>query len=182
MTKFFALLRAINTGSDRTLKMQTLCQVFVSLGFSGVETFIASGNVIFETTVGSTQALESKIEQGLQETLGHAVPIFIRTEAEFVQLANYQPFPQSEIETAGEFNLIFLSEPLNERYKQAVLALCSDTDEFRVHEREIYWLRHKNKGGATFSTVPLQRVLTTLFTIRTVNTVKRMAVKYTSSK
>ena len=60
MFRFIAFLRAMNVGGGRTVKMQSLRQVFESLGFSKVATFIASGNVVFETTKKKTKRLERK--------------------------------------------------------------------------------------------------------------------------
>ena len=65
MFRFIAFLRAINVGRGRTVKMRSLRQVFESLGFSEVATFIASGNVVFETRTKKSQMLERKIERGL---------------------------------------------------------------------------------------------------------------------
>jgi uncharacterized protein (DUF1697 family) len=182
MSRFIAFLRAINVGGGRTVKMDSLRQLFESLGFSGVTTFIASGNVVFETTTKNAKTLERKIEQRLREALGYDVAAFIRTDAELAEIANYQPFRQSEIETAAEFNIIFLAETLDEKVTQKVLALRTDTDEFQVHGREIYWLRRKKQGESTFSTLPLEKTLGRPFTIRGAKTVKKMAVKYASPK
>ena len=66
MFRFIAFLRAINVGGGRTVKMQSLRQVFDSLGFSKVATFIASGNVVFETTTKETKAFERTIEKALK--------------------------------------------------------------------------------------------------------------------
>src|SRR6266545_8287478 len=131
MSRFIAFLRAINVGGGRTVKMDPLRQLFESLGFSGVTTFIASGNVVFETTTKNAKTLERKIEQRLREALGYDVAAFIRTDAELAEIANYQPFRQSEIDAAAEFNIIFLAETLDEKVTQKVLALRTDTDEFQ---------------------------------------------------
>ena len=63
MFRFIAFLRAINVGGGRTVKMQSLRQIFESLGFFNVATSIASGNVVFETTTKRTETLERKIEK-----------------------------------------------------------------------------------------------------------------------
>ncbi|MBK7317116.1 MAG: DUF1697 domain-containing protein [Anaerolineales bacterium] len=69
MTRYFTFLRAINVGGH-TVKMDVLRQLFESLGFSNVETFIASGNVIFEAKTADGKSLEKKIEKALKEALG----------------------------------------------------------------------------------------------------------------
>jgi hypothetical protein len=55
--------------------------------------------------------------------------------------------------------------------------LRTDTDEFCVHGREIYWLRRKKQGGVGFSNVPLEETLDRSFTVRGAKTVKRMALR-----
>jgi uncharacterized protein (DUF1697 family) len=59
MSRFIAFLRAINVGGH-TVKMDDLRQLFEALGFSGVETFIASGNVVFETNARKVKALDKE--------------------------------------------------------------------------------------------------------------------------
>jgi len=77
MPKYVAFLRAINVGGH-TVKMDHLRGLFEALSFSNVETFIASGNVIFDTKSKDQQTLERKIEKHLRETLGYAVTTFDR--------------------------------------------------------------------------------------------------------
>jgi uncharacterized protein (DUF1697 family) len=178
MPRYIAFLRAINVGGARTVKMEALRQLFQSLGFSGVATFIASGNVVFDATTRNARALEDKIEKKLRAGLGYPVATFIRTDAELAKIAEFKPFRLSEIDAAAQLNIIFLTDPLDAKSKQRLRALRTDTDEFRVHEREIYWLRRKRPGSALYSTIPLDLVLDRPFTIRGAKTVKKMALKY----
>ena len=107
MPRYIAFLRAINVGGH-TVKMDVLRQQFEALGFANVETFIASGNVIFETTAKNTRTLEKKIEQQLRAALGYEVATFIRTEAELAAIAQYQPFTTALLKTAQALNVAFL--------------------------------------------------------------------------
>ncbi len=79
MSRCIAFLRAINVGGH-TVKMDDLRRLFESLGFTRGETFIASGNVVFETTSKNTTALERKIEKKLRDALGYEVATFIMTD------------------------------------------------------------------------------------------------------
>ncbi len=96
MPKYVAFLRAINVGGH-IVKMDHLRQLFETLGFDNVETFIASGNVIFDSTSKSTKTLERKIETLLKETFGYPVATFIRSTSELANIANYKPFEESEL-------------------------------------------------------------------------------------
>lgn len=180
MARFIAFLRAINVGGPRTIKMQVLREIFESLAFSQVETFIASGNVLFETTTRNTKALEKKIEKRLGDALGYPVATFLRTDAELAEIAAYKPFPKSGTD-AAELNIIFLADPLDKKLERKVTALKTSTDEFRVRGREIYWLRRRKPGGYDFSSVPLGKTLGLPFTIRGYKTIQKLAMKLDAS-
>ena len=103
MPRLIAFLRAINVGGH-TVKMDYLRQLFESMGFTGIETFIASGNVIFTSQAADNPAnLERAIESGLRLALGYEVATFIRTEAELAAIAAYSPFEPAAIEAADFF-------------------------------------------------------------------------------
>ena len=161
--------------------MQSLRQVFESLGFSRVTTFIASGNVVFETNTKKTKSLERKIERALKAALGYEVRTFVRGEDELVKIANYRPFPQSKFDETWQSNIIFLADNLNEKVKQNLDTLRTKTDMFEVHGQEIYWQRRRKQNKALFSTVPLEKILGTAFTVRGANTIKRIVSKYSSA-
>ena len=117
MSKHIAFLRAINV-SGHNVKMDYLRQLFESIGFSNVETFIASGNVIFDMKAGNVKTLEKKIEALLHESLGYEVATFIRTDAEVAEIAKYKPFPQSQLDTAKALNIGFLADVLDNSAKE----------------------------------------------------------------
>ena len=78
MPRLVAFLRAINVGGH-TVTMEELRRLFTSLGGKDVETFIASGNVIFNSRSRDIPALEHTIEQRLHAALGYEVATFVRT-------------------------------------------------------------------------------------------------------
>ena len=177
MSRYIALLRAINVGGH-TVKMDHLRQLFEELGFANVETFIASGNVVFETTARNASALEKKITAHLKAALGYEVATFIRTPRELATIAAYQPFPPAEFAAAAAFNIGFLAEPLDAISTQKVLALKTDIDDFHVHGREIYWLCRVRQSDSKFSNAVLEKTLKRAATFRGANTVVKMAAKY----
>jgi uncharacterized protein (DUF1697 family) len=181
MPRLIAFLRAINVGGH-TVKMDHLRQLFKALGYSGVETLIASGNVVFEAMAENTRILEKTIENRLREALGFEVATFIRTDAEIADIANYTPFQQSDLDAAVAFNIAFLADPLGEESKQKLMALRTEIDAFHVHQREIYWLCRKKQSESTFSNAVLEKALGLRSTLRGANTVKRIAAKYASAK
>jgi uncharacterized protein (DUF1697 family) len=176
MSKYIAFLRAINVGGHN-VKMDALLQLFESLGFSNVETFIASGNVIFDAKAGNVKILEKKIETCLYQALGYEVATFIRTDTELVEIAKYKPFPQPQVDAAAALNIGFLAEALDEALKPKLMSLQTDIDSFHVHGREIYWLCEKKQSESKISNVAIEKALGVKSTLRGVNTVNKLAEK-----
>ncbi len=140
MPKHVAFLRAINVGGH-TVKMDDLRLLFESLGFSRVETFIASGNVIFESPSKSTKVLEKKIEGVLHETLGYHVATFIRSTLEIAAIAHYKPFNTAKLKAEGSsLYIAFLADRPSEEARKTLLSFSTKVDDFHVSAREVYWL------------------------------------------
>lgn len=178
MTQFIAFLRAINVGGH-TVKMDRLRQLFEEMGFSKVETFIASGNVIFETAVSTPHILEQQIETHLQQSLGYSVATFIRSVPQLAAIASYQPFPATDLQAEGNtLYIAFLAAPPSPETAQKLMAFRTPVDEFHIHEREVYWLCRKKMMESTFSGATLEKTLGLAATLRNVSTVKKLAAKY----
>jgi uncharacterized protein (DUF1697 family) len=178
MPKYVAFLRAINVGGH-TVKMEYLRELFETLGFSNVETFIASGNVIFDSKSKNTKALEKKIEDCLQDTLGYRVGTFIRSLTQLAEIANYKPFnaPQLEAEVHALY-IAFLADVPSDEAKQKLMSFTTATDEFHVAGREFYWLARKKFSESVFSGALLEKTLGMPATLRNSTTVKKIATKY----
>lgn len=179
MPQYLAFLRAINVGGH-TVKMDQLRRLFEALGFANVETFIASGNVIFASSSKSAKALEKKIEKHLHESLGYEVATFIRTTAELAEIAQYQPFSATELNDKGnKLYIAFAADPPSASAKQKLLASATETDEFHIHGSEVYWLCRKQFHESKFSGALLEKILGMPATVRNATTVRKMAAKYT---
>lgn len=150
---------------------------FGSLGLSGVETILGSGNVIFETPARDKRALEGRIERRLSKALGRNVPVFMRSLPELKIVAVREPFCHLRTRQAS-VNVIFFSEGLERRSRAMLTTLRTRTDRFSVRPREVYRWRSKKPGTSLFATVPPGRVLRGPFTIRSRNTVRRLVAKW----
>ena len=176
MPRYIAFLRAINVGGH-VVKMQRLKELFQQLGYDDVETFIASGNVIFTSPAKNSAALEEKIEQKLESELGYAVETFIRSDAEVAIAASHVPFDGAEPEEStlyiGFLKLAPAQEPL-----QRLLAAQTPVDELRIAGRELYWRCRGGSNESKFSGATLEKTLGMATTLRNANTVRRLAAKY----
>jgi uncharacterized protein (DUF1697 family) len=177
MSRHIALLRGINVGGH-TVKMQRLRELFESLGFSDVETVIASGNVAFESPEKSGPGLEKKIEQCLEEALGYQVATFLRTIPELAAVAQQQPFSLNEPGPETAVYAIFLRNKPAPQVVQALEALKTGNDEARAGKREVYWLRRERGKDSEVFGARLGKILGTETTSRNMKTVIRLVEKY----
>ncbi len=155
--------------------MAELRSLFQALGFTDVETFIASGNVIFGARSDDMSSLERTIENHLCDSLGYEVRTFIRTDAEVASIHKHKPFADSQLESAVALNIGFVAAPLRTSHKQALVRLETDLDKFHVQGREVYWLSKKKQSESTFSNAVLEKTLKIEATFRSAKTIARLA-------
>ena len=176
--KYVAFLRAINVGGH-TVKMDHLRSLFESMGFANVETFIASGNVIFDSKSKNTAALERKIEKQLQAALGYEVKTFIRTLKEISDVVRKESFHASELNETGNILYVgFMSATPEDAAINKLALLVDDVNDFRVRECEVYWLRRTKVGESQYSGGIIEKTLKTPVTFRNSTTVKKILAKY----
>ncbi len=177
MSRFVAFLRAINVGG-RTVTMDRLRGCFERCGLEGVETFLASGNVIFETRSSAPAALERKIEAKLAAELGYEVAAFTRTLAEVEAVARYDPFPGVRIDKPTSLNVGFLAAALDEQRARMLMGFKTATDDFHAYGREIYWLCRIRQSDSAFTNAKFERAAGVRATFRGVLTIVRLAARY----
>ena len=177
MPRYVAFLRAINVGGH-IVKMDQLRKLFTQLGLTDVETFIASGNVLFTSPSKSGPALEKKIEKHLEAALGYEVATFVRTAAEVCQAAAHEPF-SAALMKAPYHNLYvsFLRNPPPSAAQRAVAALRSPNDEFHLNARELYWLSRVPFSESKVGGALLEKIIGGPSTMRSVTTVRKLAAK-----
>jgi uncharacterized protein (DUF1697 family) len=176
MPRYVAFLRAINVGGH-VVTMDRLRELFESLPVAAVETFIASGNVIFDSGAKNSAGLEARIEELLSETLGYKVTAFLRTADEVGAIARYQPFPDEAVKKAGAFVVGFLHRPLDKNAEKVLGGFKSPIDNFHLHDREIYWLCKKRQSESKFSNAAFEKALGLRSTFRGMNTIKKLTTK-----
>ena len=163
--------------------MPELQRLFEAMGFSNVATFIASGNVIFESAVDDHYDLEQTIEKELQAALGYEVITFLRTLPEVATVADHKPFPDEEFEAGAILYIVFVRDKLSDELHDRLMSLQNEIDEFHVRGPNIYWLHRKQlrKPGKPADS-PIEKTLKIPATIRNVNTIRRITAKYSGKE
>ncbi|WP_321898698.1 DUF1697 domain-containing protein [Paraburkholderia heleia] len=132
MPVYIALLRAVNVGGTGKLPMPELRGMCEALGFTQVRTYIASGNVVFESRLAEA-SVKKKLEQSLETYAGNPVGVVVRTAAELAAVLQGNPFPAAAPDRTVA---IFLDTPPPADALDNVSG--QQAEEFRLGEREIY--------------------------------------------
>jgi uncharacterized protein (DUF1697 family) len=175
MPRYVAFLRAINVGGH-TVKMDRLRALFEELGFDNVKTFIASGNVLFDSAARNRSTLETKIERHLEKALGYQVATFVRTLAELKPVVDFRPsgVPAAEFESRSLYVGLLKSLPAPD-VQQRVAAIGNDIDRFYFNGPQLYWSCATSIGQTTIPGGRLEKALEMPMTVRSVTTMRKLA-------
>ena len=178
--RYVCFLRAINVGGHN-VTMAELKKIFEKMGLENVETFIASGNVIFDSKRKPEQ-LEKLISTKLREALGYDVASFLRTIPQLCAVAEHQPFDAEAHERAIAYNVAFTTKAITKDQHAKLAAYRTDLDDFTSHGSEIYWICRVRQSDSKFANANMEKNLGTSATWRGINTVRRLVAKYAGSQ
>ncbi len=163
MPRFVALLRAINVGGTGKLPMADLVSMAKSAGFQHVQTYIASGNLVFESP-RSEKEVKAILEESLIAYAGKHVGVLLRTAEEMATVLSANPFPGK---APNRTVVIFLDEPPPADTLAHVVA--PDGEEVGVGTREIY-VHYGESMARSRLKIPAAKA----GTARNINTVTRL--------
>jgi uncharacterized protein (DUF1697 family) len=164
MGRYVALLRAVNVGGTGKLPMTELSKLCVAAGFARVETYIASGNVVFDSKASAAK-VKAELEARLHKFAGKPIGVIVRTAKEVQAVVDANPFPNAHPSYTHTF---FLDAAPAAGALQEVSG--KDGEELRLGTREIYV--HYPKGmGVSKLKIPAAKT----GTARNMNTIARLA-------
>ena len=164
MAAIVALLRAVNVGGTGKLPMADLKAMCVAEGYSKVQTYIASGNVVFETKA-SPAKVKAALEARLKVYAGTSVGVIVRTADEMTAVLKRNPFPKA---APNRTIAIFLDQPPKADSLKDLKNLKDE--ELRLGAREIY-VHYRSGVGVSKLVIPAAK----LGTARNMNTVAKLA-------
>jgi uncharacterized protein (DUF1697 family) len=155
MPRCVAFLRAVNVGG-RTVKMDALRAAFEALALTRVETFIASGNVIFDSRARDLAALERKIEAQLLASFGFEIDTFVRTLDEVAAVAAHPAFDSAAATTQV---VGFLRSAPTPPALRTIAQMATEVDRLQVQGRELFWFSDNRQSESVFSNAAFERAL-----------------------
>src|SRR5258708_9060732 len=131
MANYIAMVRGINVGGHKKIKMDQLRKSFEALGFEQVKTYIQSGNVVFRGGKVSTQVLSRKIEAKILGDFGFSVSVISRTQDEMERTIQNNPFLKERGIDQTKLHVTFLSEAPAASAFQKMKALIAAPNQSR---------------------------------------------------
>ncbi|MBB6218329.1 uncharacterized protein (DUF1697 family) [Anaerosolibacter carboniphilus] len=153
MNIYIAFLRGINVGGRNVIKMADLKQTFEAIGLGRVQTYIQSGNVLFESNEDE-ESLTLKIEQKIVEDYGLSITVVLRTAEELERIVQNCPFSKEQVleaESLSQVESLYVSLMAQIPSKEKVEQLSvyeSQEDMYKIKGRDIYLLfRHSIRNS-----------------------------------
>ena len=136
--KYIVLLRGINVGGKNKIKMSELKNMFESINYKNVKTYIQSGNVSFEYDSTNITNLSNQIEKKIIETFGFSVKTVIRTEEEFKNIVDNNPFVNELNIELDKLYVTFMLDIPNPNLLSLLDIKKEINEKFLINSREIY--------------------------------------------
>ncbi len=108
MPAYVAMLRGINVSGQKTIKMDHLRELCTGLGFRNVETYVQSGNIVFQTSISDPAAVSKRIGETIHHSFGFDTPVIVRTSEEMRNIIAINPFLKEKDIDSTKLHVTFL--------------------------------------------------------------------------
>jgi uncharacterized protein (DUF1697 family) len=180
MPVYIAMLRGINIGPHKRMKMEKLRASCEAIGFDGVKTYIQSGNVVFKAPKLLPAALSKKLGQCIVKDFGFSCEVISRSREEMKSIIDNNPFMKERGVDPSKLHVVFLSEAPLAAALNKLRDLTLAPDRTHSSGKEIYFYFPNGVSGSSLWKHPLDRVTGVAGTMRnwkTVTTLYQMAME-----
>ena len=171
---YVCLIRGINVGGRKIVKMERLRDSLTKLGLDGVKTYVQSGNVVFKAPAQSEEGLCGEIRKKIQSEFGFEVSVMLRTSKEIAKTIEKNPFLKERGIDTSKLHVTFLEKVPEKANIKSLQALKIEPDGLRHLGTEIYLYYPNGFSGAKLSHNTLERLLGCKGTSRNWNTVNEL--------
>ncbi|MEI6553967.1 MAG: DUF1697 domain-containing protein [Paludibacter sp.] len=180
MKTWISILRGINVGGRNAVKMDALRNLYVDLGFSDVQSYIQSGNVIFKSDSIDSQLIKILISAEIKKSFGIEVYVSVIDMEKFRNILKNNPFRGDTTKDPAFLHITFLSEKPDKTLIDKISSRNYAHDEFYIGEKVIYLYCPSGYGNTklnnTFFETKLKLTATTR-NLKTSNELLAMAEK-----
>jgi uncharacterized protein (DUF1697 family) len=169
--RYVVLLRGVNVGGRGKLAMAQLRDTCTSLGCTAVSTYIQSGNVVLDSAM-SADELAAALGPAIEEAVGFAPQVVIRTPAELDAVLAANPYPDTD---ERFLHIGFMTKPPDKKAVAELEEVDVSPEGYRIVGREVY-LNYVEGAGRSkkLARVPFERRLGVAITARNLRTVQKL--------
>jgi len=172
--RYIILLRGINVGGKKKLKMADLRAMLEGMKFVNIQTYIQSGNVILEAEEMSNATLEQRIKTQLMETFSYDVPVLVLRVDELMYIFNNNPFLTKRNEDIAKLHVTILKEKPDIERVKAISEIEYKADEFEIVDKLVYLFCPDGYGRTKFVNNFFESKLKVQATTRNWKTIRKL--------
>lgn len=175
MQKYVSLLRGINVSGQKKIIMTELKLMFQNMGFENVETYIQSGNVVFDSSILNKNEIQGKIEKEILNNFNFQVSVCVLTKFEVETAFSLNPYLLDKNIDIKHLSITFLSYLPEKEIVDEISELSKKGgDEFQIIDKYIYLLLPNGAGRSKLTINLFERKLRTTATSRNWKTMTRL--------
>ena len=174
MTTYISILRGINVGGHNMIKMDALKQMYVSQGYSSVQNYIQSGNILFNAPVTTTTALENILSENILLTFGLRVAVIVLTMDELENALTNNPYSPDPLKDSARIYFTFLSKVPDKALLESISPGLYAPDEFSACDKVIYNYCPNGYGNTKLTNTFFEHKLKLNATSRNLKTVSEL--------
>ena len=180
MPAYVAMLRGVNVTGHNSIKMEQLRELCDRLSFQKVETYVQSGNIVFQAKTENPTLLSKRICESILDAFGFETPVIVRTSKEMENVIANNPFLKEKEVDSSKLYITFLREATQKSSLNTNAKFATSKDRFFLASREIYLYCHEGYGRTKLSNNAIEKALSVTATTRnwrTTNTLLDMVSK-----
>lgn len=166
MKTYISLLRGINIGGHKKIKMDSLRDGFSSLGYTNIKTYIQSGNILFCSKEEDKTKLEREISSMIMDKYGFDVPVLVLISDDLNEVITNNPFANSINHKKEFIHITFISNEVKEINYKEIESKKESEDEYKIINKAIYLYLQKGYGNTKIHNNFFEKLLKTQATTR----------------
>ncbi len=173
MNTYISILRGINVGGNRIIKMDALRRLYEDLGYTNIRTYIQSGNVVFQSKQSDPKEHEIRISHKIKEVFSFDVPVIVKTKIELASIYRNSPFFQTQTNEIEKLHVtLFSSQPNLSDIENINISIGHD--EVAFGDSVLYLYCPDGYGRTKFSNQYLEQKLKVTATTRNWKTIAEL--------
>lgn len=174
--KHIALLRGINVGGNRKILMADLRFLFDELGYTNIETYIQSGNVVYDLSMNEKPAESARrIQDAVRVKYGYEVPVIVVPAIELLLAVDQNPYFLADPDDIIKFHLTLLSDFPERGKVDAIAGIDFTPDQFSINGKQVYIRCERKYHESKLTNNFLEKKLGVQATTRNWRTIMKLA-------